>query len=287
MEYNRPVKLRDYIFTAVKQTPPIISLPIKCYKVSKYLDKYYLEFELTKNDRELYNSITDINETSISVIFKNSNKWFNKQMPLHVIDNYHQSNIRMRKRRPILKLVTGNSLFNNFSNLTEIQNTYEGNYYILTIDYKGIIFHKQMFINEFEIIKMESQVDKYVFDNIDSDYESKEQEQIQDTDIFTLYNEDEPQDIDETQDIDEPQVDEKEQVIVEKKNNTPDIYIKENIEIIDNIINGIEDKHNQIDKSINKITKNKITKTKNRKNKSKKRIIVYGKNKRKLHQHNL
>ena len=93
MEYNRPVKLRDYIFSAVKQTHPIISLPIKCYKVSKYLDKYYLEFELTKNDRELYNSITDINETSISAIFKNSNKWVNKQMPLHVIDNYHKSNI--------------------------------------------------------------------------------------------------------------------------------------------------------------------------------------------------
>ena len=283
MEYNHPVKLRDYIFSSVKQSQrPIISLPIKCCNVSKYLDKYYLEFELTKNDKELYNAITDINENSISVIFKNSNKWFNKQMPLHIIDNSHQSNIKMRKKHPILKLVTGNSLFHNFSNLTEIQNTYEGNYYILTIDYKGIIFHKQMFINEFEIIKIESHIDKYVFDNIDGDYESKEQEQeqTQETDIFTLYNEDEEQ-----------QVEEKQQVIeeekVEEKNNTLDIDTKENIEIIDNIINGIEDKHNQIDKSTNKITTNKITKTKNRKKKSKKRIIVYGKNKRKLHQHNL
>lgn len=207
MEYNKPVKLGDYIFSEVKQSlQPIISLPIKCNNVSKYLDKYYLEFELTKNDKELYNTITDINENSISVIFKNSNNWFNKQMPIHVIDNYHQSNIRMRKRRPILKLVVNNSLFNKYSNLTEIQNKYKGNYFILTIDYKGIIFKKQMFINEFQIINMESHIDKYVFDDIDVI------EQKQEIDIFTLYEQEQEQ----------------------EKN------IQENIEILDNIVNQIK-----------------------------------------------
>ena len=327
MEYNRPVKLRDYIFSAVKKTYPIISLPIKCYKVSKYLDKYYLEFELTKNDRELYNSITDINETSISVIFKNSNKWFNKQMPLHVIDNYHQSNIRMRKRRPILKLVVKKSLFNDLSNLTEIQNKYEGNYFILTIEYKGIIFHKQMFINEFEIIKMESHVDKYVFDDIElinNKNQEEKQNQDQNTDIFTLYDDEKDIEQDTEQDTEQQSQEvthiqseenelKKEQIQTDKEevdNITSDT--KENIEIIDNIINGIQEKdikdkdiydNNELDKTLTQLVpitnndnenidsllgknKNKNKSTKQKK-KSKKRIIVYGKNKRKIHRHNL
>ena len=330
MEYNRPVKLRDYIFSAVKKTYPIISLPIKCYKVSRYLDKYYLEFELTKNDRELYNSITDINETSISVIFKNSNKWFNKQMPLHVIDNYHQSNIRMRKRRPILKLVVNNSLFNKYSNLTEIQNKYEGNYFILTIEYKGIIFYKQMFINEFEIIKMESHVDKYVFDDIELiNNKNQEEKQSQDknTDIFALYNEEQEtnqkseQQSQEVTHIQSQENELKTEEIQTDKEEVNNIVsdTKENIEIIDDIINGIQEKdiedkdienkdNNELDESLiqilpvthnddnieillknnidNKID-NKIQKNNKRNKKSKKRIIVYGKNKRKIHRHNL
>jgi hypothetical protein len=340
MEYNRPVKLRDYIFSAVKKTYPIISLPIKCYKVSKYLDKYYLEFELTKNDRELYNSITDINETSISVIFKNSNKWFNKQMPLHVIDNYHQSNIRMRKRRPILKLVVKKLLFNHLSNLTEIQNKYEGNYFILTIEYKGIIFHKQMFINEFEIIKMESHVDKYVFDDIElinNKNQEEKQNQYQNNDIFTLYDDEKDTERDTEQEIEQQSQEvthiqseevthiqseenelKKERIQTDKEevdNITSDT--KENIEIIDDIINGIQEKdikdedkviddkdtedNNELDKTLTQLVpitnndnenidlllgknKNKLTK---QKMKSKKRIIVYGKNKRKIQRHNL
>ena len=114
------------------------------------------------------------------VCTRNSNKWFNKQLPLHVIDDYHRSIIKMRRDKPILKIKIDQKLIKDGVE-------YLNEFFVLKIDYKGIIFKKQVFMSEWIISDIQFHEDKYIFDNNEED-------------IFTLYEE---EDNDISNDIDE------------------------------------------------------------------------------------
>ena len=145
--------------------------PMKCYSIKKMLDKYIMEFILTREDKELYDMVIDIEDKNIQEIFNKSVSLFNKQIPINVIDENQRSIIRMRKMVPIIK-------FELPENQININQEYEGEYYILMIQYTGIKFHKQFYNSQWQILNIENNVDKNIF-NADDD---------EDDDIFTIYD---------------------------------------------------------------------------------------------------
>lgn len=187
--HNSPIKYNNCIFSKAinKNNEEDSDSPIQyttktlqCNGITKYLDNYIMEFILTRDDKELYDIITSIDENNIRLIFSNSNKWFNKQLPLHVIDDYHRSIIKMRRDKPILKIKIDQKLIKDGVE-------YLNEFFVLKIDYKGIIFKKQVFMSEWIISDIQFHEDKYIFDNNEED-------------IFTLYEE---EDNDISNDIDE------------------------------------------------------------------------------------
>ena len=174
ISHNSPIKYHNHIFSKAfykyneDKSIEYITQTLQCSKITKYLDKYIMEFILTRDDKELYDIITSVDENNIRMIFSNSNRWFNKQLPLHVIDDYHRSIIKMRRDKPILKIKIDEKLIKE-----DID--YLNEFFILKINYKGIIFKKQVFMSDWEIINIEFHDDKYIFDNNDED-------------IFTLYD---------------------------------------------------------------------------------------------------
>ena len=57
-------------------------------------NRTYLDLELDKYDYEFYNFLCELDEGILIKAFQNSEDWFNKEVPIEVLDDYHRQTIK-------------------------------------------------------------------------------------------------------------------------------------------------------------------------------------------------
>lgn len=186
LNYANPIKFSDfhlskYIYNDDEdQSSFVIKTPtLRCNKYKKIYDTIFLEFELTSKEKSFYEFLIELDDKNITTIFEFSELWFNKQLPFDIVDDYHHSIIRMRKRTPVIKLsikiVDLKKITRKFSKAEHFVNKY----FELKMKYNGIKFLKQAFYSLWEINNIELKnlsQSNFEFNKIGGD------------DIFTIYN---------------------------------------------------------------------------------------------------
>lgn len=139
---------KDFIFTTPK---------LKCNMIIHNKDYTILELIFNKTQWNFYNFFHKIDEQNIININNNSVDWFNQKFPIDVLDDFYQSNIRIKKNSdaPILRFKINNSNINNLNtNLGEsikVSDIKENCNIIINLKLKGLIFLKQRVYCDWEI----------------------------------------------------------------------------------------------------------------------------------------
>ena len=222
-----------------QSTPFFITEPLKCSKVIKHLDRYYLEFTLTKDNKNLYELITNIDDHSINSIFLNSKNWFGIQIPKNIIDDYHKSILRIRRSGlPVIKLRVSPSMKSSFEYKDNME-YYEGQYCELQIKYTGLRFYKRQFIGEWLLTGLSLYDNKLVFHD-----QNNPNDQNESSNLFSFYDESEYK---ENNDIKDDAKDDENNIKNDTIQDVNDNEIDDGLEnnITNDIINIIEDTDSQ------------------------------------------
>ena len=159
----------DVLFTTPK---------MNCGSIIHNKDYTILELEFNKNQWNFYTFFHNLDEKNIISINNNSEEWFKQKFPIDVLDDFYQSNIRIKKNSdaPILRIKIKNKNIKNLNtNLGEkiiISDLKENCNIIINFKLKGLVFLKQRVLCEWEItdlIAYDLNICKESFKNIFKD----------------------------------------------------------------------------------------------------------------------
>lgn len=165
---------------------PIMSTDRKCY----------LTVRFNRTNRDFFKFLTGLEEHSKSAILENTMSWFHKDMPIDVIDDYHNQFVKISSHEdPSIKVQIP---FNKDTNEVEIPVTtdkgvainqnaiFEGTVLRLQMRYMGIKFYKQQFASEWFATKI------VVYDDYDQDENEEDFDFRDNEDMMSLYSDQAP-----------------------------------------------------------------------------------------------
>ena len=135
------------------QTPRLLSSK----GIVKNETRCSLELDFDKKHGEFYEFITNIDDYSIIQIQKNSQKWFKKEFPLDIVEEFYSSPVKNArgKNPPKLKikipLVKGDlncSIYNSDNNLISYNDIKVDSKLLCVLKFQGLKFLKQQVICE-------------------------------------------------------------------------------------------------------------------------------------------
>ena len=105
LTFNQPEKTKAGSFLAAakynNQDVFIQSPRLKCSQLVKTDNRCVLELEFDKSHGLFYEYITSIDDFSIIQIQKNSKTWFNKSIPLDIVEEFYKTPVKIgRKNNP-------------------------------------------------------------------------------------------------------------------------------------------------------------------------------------------
>lgn len=128
-------------------------------------DRCYLELILKRRDSKFYNFLVDIGDSGITTTFKQSRNWFGNEMPFDIVDDYHRSVVKLSRDKGVATIkckVPYNSkkdrirvkIYNKAGAQLEQSDLQDGTFVVARLRYNGLRFLKQMFTEEYEVVRL-------------------------------------------------------------------------------------------------------------------------------------
>ena len=114
----------------------IISPKLKVLRIYDSKEKSYILVELDKIHEDFYEFLRKLDELNISNSYCNSNTWFNKEIPLNILEDYYKSPIRLGRKSNMYYL----KLY-----IKKIGNIEKNKYYQFNLNYNNLNYYKQDF----------------------------------------------------------------------------------------------------------------------------------------------
>lgn len=153
----------------------------------------YIVLKFNKTNRDFFKFLTGLEEHCKSTILENAMSWFQKDLPIDIIDDYHNQFVKISGTEdPTIKvqipydketgkidipMVTDKGV--NVNQTT----VFEGSIVRVQMRYMGVKFYKQQFASEWFATKI------IVYDNYNNDDEEEEFDFRENDDMLSLYSE--------------------------------------------------------------------------------------------------
>lgn len=227
-------------------------------------DRCYLELILKRRDSKFYNFLVDIGDSGITTTFKQSRNWFGNEMPFDIVDDYHRSVVKLSRDKGVATIkckVPFNSkrdrirvkINNKEGAPLEQSDLQDGTFVVARLRYNGLRFLKQMFTEEYEVVRLtvqegttdESLESKYGAGGYDFGFEQYDTMTVDDNndDLLKEYESDlEAEEVDEVEEKEivkaevnkaeeEPVEDEVEETQVEETELTDEVPVVDEVEV--------------------------------------------------------
>lgn len=167
IKYLKPLKDDScYIAYAKYDNRELVTFTpiLKCINVTHNhkLNRWEIEFELTKKDKAFYEVLASIEDYDINVVHANSEEWFGQQFPFELVEEYQKPFVKLRNKQLKIKIAMNEGIACK-------KKDFVGKYYIATMRYIGLQFMKQTFTSFWIVDKLEhrsyNDYDKFDFNN--------------------------------------------------------------------------------------------------------------------------
>ncbi len=167
IKYLKPLKDDScYIAYAKYDNRELVTFTpiLKCINVTHNhkLNRWEIEFELTKKDKAFYEVLASIEDYDINVVHANSEEWFGQQFPFELVEEYQKPFVKLRNKQLKIKIAMNEGIECK-------KKDFIGKYYIATMRYIGLQFMKQTFTSFWIVDKLEhrsyNDYDKFDFNN--------------------------------------------------------------------------------------------------------------------------
>lgn len=143
-------------------------------------DRCYLELILKRRDSKFYNFLVDIGDSGITTTFKQSRNWFGNEMPFDIVDDYHRSVVKLSRDKGVATMkckVPYSSkrdrisvkIYNQEGTQFKQSDIQDGTFVVARLRYNGLRFLKQMFTEEYEVVRLTVQ-EKTTDESLDNKY---------------------------------------------------------------------------------------------------------------------
>ena len=138
-----------------------------------------LELKPVNNDFSFYDTLLNLDELNVKRTFENNKKWFDKDIPLEVIDNMYKRNNKPVKKDskpqfsfkvPLIKEKVQCQVFDQKKNTLDLKTIKEGTECICILHIKGLKFLKQHYYLDLYISQIKIFLERDVKYNILENY---------------------------------------------------------------------------------------------------------------------
>ena len=123
----------------------------------------YIELELTKENKDFFTFISELEDHNLNVIYKKSSSWFGNQIPLDVLDDFYNPFIKFG-REGVAKI---RILIPLKDDKPTIRNIEKGDRISIRMEYKGIKFLRQQFSSVWLVNGIKKEDSEYEFGDND------------------------------------------------------------------------------------------------------------------------
>lgn len=156
IEYNKPEKKGTYYYSAISYDKnPLLIQTIK-FKCNNSKDEIFkngnIECETITNDFSFYDFFLNIEDKNIKETFRNNKEWFDKEIPLELIDDMYKRTIKPVKKDskpkfcfklPIIKDKVQCHIYDQNKMIIDFDKLDKDSEIILIIHIRGLKFLKQ------------------------------------------------------------------------------------------------------------------------------------------------
>jgi len=161
-----------------------------------------LELEPVNNDYSFYDTLLNLDELNVKRTFENNKEWFDKDIPLEVIDNMYKRNNKPVKKDskplfsfkvPLIKEKVQCQVFDQKKNTLDLKTIKEGTECICILHIKGLKFLKQhyyldLYISQIKIF-LEGDVKYNILENYSFNDIEEENNELKDLEQDLLLDE--------------------------------------------------------------------------------------------------
>ena len=133
-------------------------------------NRCYLELVLKRRDTRFYNFLVDMGDNGTTITHNKSRDWFGKQMPYDVVDDYHRSVVKLGGSKGVATIKCkvpynkkrdriGVKVYDSEGGQLKHGELKDGMFVVARLRYNGLRFLKQMFTEEYELVRLTVQND--------------------------------------------------------------------------------------------------------------------------------
>ena len=146
-----------------------------------------LELEPGNNDFSFYDTLLNLDELNVKRTFENNKEWFDKDIPLEVIDNMYKRNNKPVKKDskpqfsfkvPLIKEKVQCQVFDQKKNALDLKTIKEGTECICILHIKGLKFLKQHYYLDLYVSQIKIFLEGDVKYNILENYSFNDMEEV-------------------------------------------------------------------------------------------------------------
>jgi len=265
IEYENPVRIKNNFLAKCKNELTINTGLLKCCGPVSVVDNNlcYLTLELRKRaDFSLYNFFIELDEKNICEIFENSLNWFNKEMPLDVIEDFLTPSIRLTKKKICVKVRV--PFKRKKVQLENYENLKKGKKISAILRYNGIKFKKHQFMSDWELVSFLDE------EQYSAHYDFYEDELLDEHSLLPIL---ENNSLD-VNDFDENDLDINQEELEHFEENLENV--EENLENTEEELDNEKEELEHVEENVEKVEKKRIKKKRKRKilKTNKRRIII-------------
>ena len=140
--------------------------------IHKNENEKYIDLIIPSDNKEFFEFIANIDDHNMLNIYNNTKLWFNKSIPLDVLDDFHRPVVKIKK--------SGTAVFRTSFINNELDELVEGDSGYFTLKLDSIKLYKREFITNWIILKYEKPDTDYEFgeniidNNNDFEFDVKE-----------------------------------------------------------------------------------------------------------------
>lgn len=248
--YAKPIERNNFKFIDIlncNEDALLFKTPaLKVYNIiEKNNNDIYIDLIINDDNKDLFEFIANIDDHNMLNIYKNCKNWFNKVIPLDVLDDFHKPVLKIKK--------SGNAIFRTLLHCNKINSVKKGDFAEFYIKLDSIKIYKREFVTHWITIDYDIKNIDYEFDDNIYDDNSMFDLNLKENDVDNVdnvANKDDVDNVDNKDDVDNKEVKENKdnKDILEDMNN---MNVVENVENVDKKLK-LNFKYNKKKKSIKK-----------------------------------
>ena len=165
--YSKPVERNNFKFIDILNCNEEALLfktpPLRVYNIiEKTNNDIYIDLIINDDNKDLFEFIANIDDHNMLSIYKNCKNWFNKVIPLDVLDDFHKPVLKIKK--------SGNAIFRTLLHCNKINKVNKGDYAEFYIKLDSIKIYKREFVTHWitidhDIKNIDYEFDDNIYDN--------------------------------------------------------------------------------------------------------------------------